>query len=83
MESKKYGDKRDTLWHQRLRPPKHNARHNASSAEIDALAKEAKEQLLKYATDPMVRQTKGEAELKLIIVVFKAWELGAMEEVSL
>ena len=59
------------------------AKHNASSAEIETLVQEAREQLLKYAADPMVEQTKGDAELKLIIVVFKAWELGAMEEVLL
>lgn len=56
-------------------------KHNASESEVEALKKEAREQLLKYAADPLVEQTRGNAELKLITVVFKAWELGAMEEV--
>lgn len=58
------------------------AKHNASEAEVESLKKEAREQLLKYATDPVVKQTKGSAQLKLIIIVFKAWELGGMEEIS-
>lgn len=46
------------------------------------LKREAREQLLRYATDSIVTETIGQAKLKLITVVFKGWELADMEEVN-
>ena len=49
-------------------------------SRIDVLKEEAREQLLKYASDDIVTQTIGGAQLKLITIVFRGWEIVAMEE---
>ena len=43
---------------------------------------EARTQLLQYAADPIVTQSIGTAKLRLITVVFRTWEVVAMEEVE-
>lgn len=49
----------------------------------EELLAEARTQLLQYASDPIVTKTLGKAQLKLITVVFRTWEVVAMEEVEL
>ena len=46
------------------------------------LMTEARTQLLQYAADPIVTQSIGTAKLRLITVVFRTWEVVAMEEVE-
>lgn len=46
------------------------------------LMTEARTQLLQYAADPIVTQSIGTAKLRLITVVFRTWEVIAMEEVE-
>lgn len=47
------------------------------------LLTEARKQLLQYAADPIVTQTIGKTRLKLITVVFRTWEVVAMEETQI
>lgn len=57
------------------------AKADATVADIAKLKVEAREQLLQYASDPLVGETIGKAHLRLITVVFRTWELVDMEEV--
>lgn len=47
-------------------------------SRIDVLKEEARGQLLKYASDEIVTKSLGSAQLKLITVVFKGWEIVDM-----
>lgn len=58
------------------------AKANDSISKIEALEAEARQQLLQYASDPIVTQTIGEAQLRLIIVVFRTWEIVETTEVE-
>lgn len=58
------------------------ARRDASEAEVEVLRKEASEQLRRYAFDGKVQRTKGKTQLRLITLVFKAWELVHLEMVE-
>ncbi len=49
--------------------------------EVNRLVKEATAQLHKYAKDKYVIETKGNTELKKIVLVYNAWELVYFEEV--
>lgn len=49
---------------------------------ISTLKAEARSQLLRYVSDPIVKETIGTAQLKLITLVFRGWELTEMEEVE-
>ena len=49
-------------------------------SRIATLKEEARTQLLKYASDEIVAQTIGGAQLKLITIVFRGWEIVGMEE---
>lgn len=49
-------------------------------ARIAPLKEEARGQLLKYASDEIVTRSLGVAQLKLITVVFRGWEIVDMEE---
>lgn len=49
---------------------------------VAVLKKEARIQLLRYASDePVVTATLGNAKLRLITVIFRGWELAGMDEV--
>ena len=52
-------------------------------SRITALKEEARKQLLKYASDEIVMQTIGGAQLKLITIVFRGWEIVGMEETKI
>lgn len=54
----------------------------ATDAEINALAREAREQLLKYANDELVEDARSKGKLKLITIVWRSWELVLLEEVE-
>lgn len=58
------------------------AKKDDSQTKVDALRKEAIEQLIQYAADPTVAQTIGTAKLRLIYVIFRTWEVVEMEEVQ-
>ena len=49
-------------------------------SRIATLKEEARTQLLKYASDEIIAQTIGGAQLKLITIVFRGWEIVGMEE---
>ena len=49
-------------------------------AYIAPLKEEAKDQLLRYASDDIVTQSPDGAQLKLITVIFRGWEIVEMEE---
>ncbi|MEG1543570.1 MAG: AAA family ATPase [Tannerellaceae bacterium] len=59
------------------------AKADDPESRIATLKAEAAEQLLKYANDPIVTTTIGAAKLRLITVVFRTWEVVAMEEVEI
>lgn len=52
-------------------------------SRITTLKEEARKQLLKYASDEIVMQTIGGAQLKLITIVFRGWEIVGMEETKI
>ncbi len=52
----------------------------AGDAEVQALADEARRQLMKYANDELVEEARRKGKLKLITVVWRSWELVRMEE---
>lgn len=59
-------------------------KHTASQNEVEAVRKEASSQLQRYASDPKVTSTTGNTKLRLITIVFRAWELAGMwEEVKI
>ena len=57
-------------------------RHEATDAEVAAKLEEAREQLRQYATDAKYASAKGHTTLRRIAVVYRAWELAALEECS-
>ena len=57
-------------------------KHDAGEAEVAAKLEEAREQLRQYAGDGRHAQAKGHTTLRYIAVVYRAWELAALEEVS-
>lgn len=59
------------------------AKKDDPKTKLDALQKEANEQLLQYASDPIVKRTIGAAKLRLISVIFRTWEVAGLEEVSI
>lgn len=59
------------------------AKKDDPQTKVGALRKEAVEQLVQYAADPIVGQTIGTAKLRLIYVIFRTWEVVEMEEVLL
>ncbi|MDL2213825.1 ATP-binding protein, partial [Bacteroides sp. OttesenSCG-928-N06] len=50
-------------------------------SRIATVKEEARAQLLKYASDKFVTESIGKAQLRLITVVFRGWEVVVMEEV--
>ena len=57
-------------------------KHEATDAEVAAKLVEAREQLQQYATDAKYASAKGHTTLRRIAVVYRAWELAALEEVT-
>ena len=57
-------------------------KHDAGEAEVAAKLEEAREQLRQYAGDGKHAQAKGHTTLRYIAVVYRAWELAALEEVQ-
>ena len=57
-------------------------KHDAGEGEVAAKLEEAREQLRQYAGDGRHAQAKGHTTLRYIAVVYRAWELAALEEVS-
>lgn len=58
------------------------ARRDTSDADIALLKRDAAEQLRRYADDGKVTRTKGNTRLGLITLVFKGWELVALEKLA-
>ncbi|MEG1565075.1 MAG: AAA family ATPase, partial [Bacteroides sp.] len=58
------------------------AKRDDSDAKLKALNKEAVTQLHQYANEASVKETLGNAQLKLIRLTFKTWELVGMEEIT-
>ena len=56
-------------------------KHGATDAEVAAKLEEAREQLKLYAGDVKHEQAKGHTTLRRIAVVYRAWEMAALEEV--
>ena len=73
----KYGDEIKYSYLMELKYLKREANDSA----IDPAVKEAREQLLNYEKDDIVQKTKGNTQLKKVLLVFKGWELVAKEEV--
>ena len=57
-------------------------RHEATDVDVAAKLEEARAQLLQYATDAKYAAAKGHATLKRIAVVYRAWEMAALEEIT-
>jgi len=57
-------------------------RRDTSDADIALLKRDAAEQLRRYADDGKVARTKGNTRLGLITLVFKGWELVALEKLA-
>ena len=57
-------------------------KHEATDAEVAVKLEEAREQLRQYAGDEKYMQAKGQTVLRRIAVVYRAWELAALEEVE-
>ena len=57
-------------------------KHEATDAEVAVKLEEAREQLRQYAGDEKYVQAKGQTVLRRIAVVYRAWELAALEEVE-
>ena len=57
-------------------------KHDAGEGEVAAKLEEAREQLRQYAGDGRHAQAKGQTTLRYIAVVYRTWELAALEEVS-
>ena len=55
-------------------------KREANEQEIEERIKEAKTQLFKYEQDEVVQRTKGNTELKKLILIFKGWELVVRQE---
>lgn len=58
------------------------AHRDTSDADIALLKRDAAEQLRRYADDGKVARTKGNTQLGLITLVFKGWELVALEKLA-
>ena len=56
-------------------------RHDAGEEGVKAKLEEAREQLRQYAGDPKIESTRGTTTVRRIAVVYRAWELAALEEV--
>lgn len=57
------------------------ARRDATPAELAALKEQAASQLSRYAADEKVQKSKGHTTLRLLILLFRGWELEAEEVV--
>ncbi len=57
-------------------------KHDAGEGEVATKLEEAREQLRQYAGDGRHAQAKGHTTLRYIAVVYRAWELAALEEVQ-
>ena len=57
------------------------ARRDATPAELAALKEQAASQLSRYAADEKVQKSKGHTALRLLILLFRGWELEAEEVV--
>ena len=55
-------------------------RHEATDEEVAAKLDEARTQLQQYSHDTKYEKVKGHTTLKRIAVVYRAWELAALEE---
>ena len=55
--------------------------HDASEADVAAKLAEARTQLQQYAADAKYAAAKGRTALRRLAVVYRAWELAALEEV--
>ncbi|WP_255469510.1 PD-(D/E)XK nuclease domain-containing protein [Butyricimonas hominis] len=58
-------------------------KHGATDQEVANKLEEAKEQLRRYADDKKIKAQAGLTEIRYIAVVYRAWELVKLEEVSM
>lgn len=58
-------------------------KHGATDQEVANKLEEAKEQLRRYANDKKIKAQAGLTEIRYIAVVYRAWELVKLEEVSM
>ena len=56
-------------------------RHDAGEEEVVAKLEEAREQLRQYGGDAKLEASRGTTTVRYIAVVYRAWELSALEEV--
>lgn len=57
-------------------------KHDATEAEVAAKLEEAREQLRQYAGEGKLKAQAGPTEIRYIAVIYRAWELEAVEEVN-
>ena len=57
-------------------------KHDASDGEVAAKLEEAREQLRQYAGEGKAEASAGGTTVRYIAVVYRAWELAALEEVG-
>ena len=56
--------------------------HGATDEEVAAKLAEAREQLRRYAGEGRLEAVRRETTARRIAVVYRAWELAALEEVT-
>ena len=57
-------------------------KHDAGEEEVAAKLAEAREQLRQYGGDAKLESSRGTTTVRYIAVVYRAWELAALEEVA-
>ena len=57
-------------------------RHEATDEEEAAKLAEAREQLRQYAGEGRLEAARGTTTVRRVAVVYRAWELAALEEVA-
>lgn len=57
-------------------------KHDATPAEVTARLAEARTQLRQYAAERKLQQQARPTEIRYIAVVYRAWELEALEEIK-
>ena len=57
-------------------------RHEATDEEVAAKLEEAREQLRQYAGEGRLEAARRGTTLRRVAVVYRAWELAALEEVA-
>ena len=58
-------------------------KQGGTDEEVAAKLEECRTQLARYAKEPKIEQAKGKTTVRYIAVVYRAWELVALEEVAL